>query len=257
MAIVFTKKNNVATIMLNRPEAMNSLDPETMKELTDAFHDCQMDNSVRVVILTAAGERAFCAGADLKKTLAVQHSFVEGEFGRGEEESELRIGTEKPVICAINGIAVGGGLELALCADIRIASDKARFGLTEARIGSMPGGGGTQLLPRQIGYSNAMYMMLTAEIIPADEALRLGLVAKIVPHENLLAEAEAIAEKIAGNAPLSVRAIKKVAKDGLDLPLASGLRLERYTWGLIRGTEDRDEGRRAFAEKRKPDYKGR
>ena len=257
MAILFTFEDHVATIILNRPEAMNALDPETMHELTAAFAECQMNDQVRVVILSAAGTRAFCAGADLKKTLATDKAFVELEFGAGQEESELRVGTDKPFICAINGIAVGGGLELALNADIRIASDAARFGLTEAKIGSMPGGGGTQLLTRAIGYSNAMYMALTGEIIPAAEALRLGLVSKVVTPEELLPTAKAIATAIASNAPLSVRAIKKVAKQGLDMPLDAGLRLERYTWGLLRGSKDREEGRKAFAEKRKPVYQGK
>jgi E-phenylitaconyl-CoA hydratase len=161
------------------------------------------------------------------------------------------------VICAINGYALGGGLELALACDIRIAADHARFGLPEVRVGSIPGDGGTQRLPRTVGASDAMLLLLTGDHIDAAEALRLGIVSRVVPSADLRREAEAIAGRIAANAPLSVRAIKRLVKQGQGVPLDIAIAHERLTWGTLRDTEDRIEGRRAFQEKRKPVYKGR
>jgi E-phenylitaconyl-CoA hydratase len=163
---------------------------------------------------------------------------------------------DKPVICAINGFALAGGLELALSCDIRIAVESASFGLPEVKIGSIPGAGGTQRLPRIVGMSNAMHMLLTADRIDSDEALRIGLVSKVVPAADLMESALQIARKIAGNAPLAVRAVKQLVVRGADLPLGAAIDAERMAWGVLRNTRDRIEGRVAFQQKRKPVYTG-
>jgi E-phenylitaconyl-CoA hydratase len=248
LPVDFTARDNVAVITLNRPEAMNALDPQTRDELATCWLRAGEDNAIRVVILTGAGDRAFCTGADLKKTMPPKESFAQLTFG-AEEDDYAGFGSDKPSICAINGFALGGGLELALACDIRIAADTARFGL--------PGAGGTQRLPRAIGRSDAMLMLLTGDTIDSAEALRIGLVSRVVPRAALLDEAHAIAARIAANAPLAVRAAKRVAVHGADLPLSDGIRAERAAWGLLRDTRDRIEGRLAFQQKRAPHYEGR
>lgn len=258
MTLSFDLHEHVATLTLNRPEAMNSIDPELRLALKEAWKRVQADDEIRAVVLTGSGHRAFCTGADLKKTMPPKESFAELTFGRAESDHLLTgMDTDKPIIGAINGHAMGGGLEIALACDIRIASSQAQFALPEVRIGSMPGAGGTQYLTRVVGLSNAMLLMLTGDRIEAAEALRIGLVSKVVEPERVLQEAQEIAQRIAGNAPLSVRAIKRVARDGLDMPLDSGLHAERYVFGLLRDTQDRIEGRKAFQVKRNPVYRGR
>ena len=257
MPLEFSIHDQVATVVLNRPEAMNAIDPETQSELLDCWQRIREDDDVRVVILTGAGERAFCTGSDLKKTMPPSESYASLAFGRGDIDVASQLATDKPVICAINGYALGGGLEMALACDIRIAADHARFGLPEVRVGSIPGAGGTQRLPRTIGASDAMLLLLTGDHIDATEALRLGIVSRVVPFADLRGEAEAIAGRIAANAPLAVRAVKRLVRQGQSLPLDVAIAQERLTFGVLRDTEDRIEGRRAFAEKRKPVYKGR
>jgi E-phenylitaconyl-CoA hydratase len=257
MALEFSIQDQIATVVLNRPEAMNSIDPETQSELLRCWQRIREGDDVRVVILTGAGERAFCTGSDLKKTMPPSESYASLAFGRGDRDFASQLDTDKPIICAINGYALGGGLELALACDIRIAADHARFGLPEVRVGSIPGDGGTQRLPRTIGASDAMLLLLTGDHIDAAEALRLGIVSRVVPLAELRREAEAIAHRIAANAPLSVRAVKRLVKQGQGLPLDVAIAQERLTFGVLRDTEDRIEGRRAFQEKRKPVYKGR
>ncbi|PLC49356.1 enoyl-CoA hydratase [Pollutimonas subterranea] len=258
MSLIFEVVDNVATITLNRPEAMNSIDPELRAELKSAWRRIHEDDSIRVAIITGAGQKAFCAGADLKKTMPPKETFAELTFGRAESD-HLLVGltTDKPLICAVNGYAMGGGMEIALACDIRIASETAQFALSEVRIGSLPGAGGTQRLPRAIGASNAMLLLLTGDRIDAAEALRMGLVSKVVAADDLLPAALEVANRIARNAPLSVRATKRLVYQGLDIPLQAGMDAERYAFGLLRDTEDRLEGRLAFQEKRPPVYKGR
>lgn len=258
MSLLFDLHENVVTLTLNRPEAMNAIDPELRAELRDAWEQIQRDDRIRAVILTGAGERAFCTGADLKKTMPPKESFAELTFGRAESDHLLAgMELDKPIVCAINGMAMGGGLEIAMACDIRIASADAKFSLPEVRIGSMPGAGGTQNLTRLVGLSNSMLLLLTGDRIDAAEALRIGLVSRVLPAEDLMGGAREIASRIASNAPLSVRAIKRVAKDGLDMPLQAAIRAERLAFGLLRDTEDRIEGRKAFQEKRPPVYRGR
>lgn len=258
MSLLFDVQDHIATITLNRPEAMNSIDPETRGELHEAWQRIKRDDSIRVAILTGAGEKAFCTGSDLKKTMPPRESFAELTFGRSESDHLLAgLDTDKPLICAVNGYAMGGGMELALACDIRIASENAVFALSEVRIGSIPGAGGTQRLPRAIGASNAMLMLLTGDRVDAQEAARLGLVSRVVSPDELLPAATEIANRIARNAPLSVRAIKRLVYSGLDMPLPAAIDAERYVFGLLRDTEDRIEGRKAFQEKRDPIYRGR
>jgi E-phenylitaconyl-CoA hydratase len=226
--------------------------------LLQTWDELSRNPDVRVLVLTGAGERAFCTGADLKKTMPPAISAASQLYGEGAKP--LNFGTlqiDKPVIAAINGYALGGGLELALLADIRICSENAQFGLPEVRVGSIPGAGGTQRLIRAVGQSDAMWMLLSGERIDAKEAHRIGLVSKVVPQAALEESAIALAKKMAGNAPLALTAVKRLALTGRELPLASGLELERQAFGLLRDTEDRIEGRRAFAEARTPVFRGR
>lgn len=255
--LIYEKKGKIAYFTLNRPEAMNAIDPEMQEALNKAWEDFVNDREVWVGILTGAGERAFCTGSDLKKTMPPKESFAQLTLGVGKQSTFLPPFNQwKPLICAVNGYAVGGGLELALACDIIIGSENAKFGLSEVRIGSMPGMGGTQRLPRRIPYSAAMKMMLTGEFIDAQEAYRLGLITDVVPANKLMETAEQIAQKICENAPLSVRAVKMAVNRGMDMTLEQGMLLENFTWGILRDTKDRIEGRKAFAEKRKPVYRG-
>lgn len=258
MSVIIDVDDSVATITLNRPEAMNSIDPEMRAELKEVWKRIHADDAIRVAVLTGAGDKAFCTGSDLKKTMPPAESFAYSTFGQSESDHLLAgLNTDKPLICAINGYAMGGGLELALACDIRVASENAQFALSEVRIGSIPGAGGTQRLPRAIGASNAMLMLLTGDRVDAAEALRLGLVSKVVPQDALLETARGIAQRIARNAPLAVRAVKRLVQQGMDMPLNTAIDTERYVFGLMRDTADRIEGRRAFQEKRTPQYQGK
>jgi E-phenylitaconyl-CoA hydratase len=258
MPIVKTVQDGVAIITLNRPEAMNSIDPESNEQLLAIWDQVSSEEEVRVVVLTGAGERAFCTGADLKKTMPPADSAARQVFRAGTRHSNFgTLQTDKPVIAAINGYALGGGLELALLADIRICSDNAQFGLPEVRVGSIPGAGGTQRLIRAVGQSDAMWMLLTGERIDANEALRIGLVSKVVPLAALQETAINLARAMAANAPLAMTAAKRLAMTGRELPLAGGLELERQAFGVLRDSEDRLEGRRAFSDKRAPVFRGR
>jgi E-phenylitaconyl-CoA hydratase len=259
-SVEITVENYVATIVLNRPEAMNSVDPEMRGLLHRAWDRIRDDDDIRVAIVTGAGERAFCTGSDLKKTLPSTDTAAQQLFGSSAGASGSLIAnlqTDKPMIAAINGYAMGGGLELALACDIRICSDNAQFALSEVKVGSMPGAGGTVRLPRYVGRSDAMLMLLTGNRTDATEAHRIGLVSKVLPVGELLAEAQAIAQAIAANAPLAVRAVKRMVRQGEDMPLQQAIDTERALFGLLYNSEDRIEGRRAFAEKRKPQFKGR
>ena len=258
MPVTLHIEDFVATITFNRPEAMNSIDPESNQQLQAAWAEVSGSDAVRAVILTGAGERAFCTGADLKKTMPPKESFAELHFGPPKLNAVLaNLRTGKPVIAAINGYALGGGLEIALQCDIRIASSNATFGLPEVCIGSIPGAGGTQRLVRAVAQSDAMLMLLTGERIDAAEALRIGLVSRVVAPDALMDTARSLAGRIAANAPLAVAAVKRLATVGREMPLAAGLELEQQAFGVLRNTEDRIEGRTAFAEKRKPVFRGR
>ena len=253
--IRYERDGFIARVTINRPERMNATDRQTGEELRAAFEDFRYNDDLRVAILTGAGERAFSAGADL-----VARS--KGEKRRPSvhiTQAGLSKGPPiyKPIIAAINGYCLAGGLELALACDIRIAAPSATFGLAEVRWGIIPGGGGTQRLPRAIPLALANEMILTAEPIDAERALQAGLISRIVPADGLQAEATRIAEVIGTRGPLAVRAAKELILRGADMPLQDALRLEDYFSLQLYTTEDAVEGPRAFAEKRTPNFKAR
>jgi E-phenylitaconyl-CoA hydratase len=257
--VLYEVEDRIATITLNRPEAMNSIDPETQQALVETWTRFRDDPDAWVAILTGAGDKAFSAGADLKK-------LIPAAFGRpgGSGHNALGLGgitrgleIWKPMIAAVNGHCLAGGLEQALACDLRLASPNATFGLTEVRWAIMPGAGGTQRLPRAVPLAKALEMILMAKTLTAEEALRHGLVNAVVPLPELLPTARQWAAKICECGPLAVRAAKEAVLRGLSLPLADGLRLEAFLSGTLRGTEDAVEGPKAFAEKRKPDFKAR
>jgi enoyl-CoA hydratase/carnithine racemase len=261
-SVLYEQKDRVVTITMNRPEAMNAIDPETHQALVEAWVRFRDDESAWVAILTGAGDRAFSAGADLKKmmpaALAGRRGYdpaAHGGFGLGGITRGLEI--FKPMIAAINGFCLAGGLEQALACDLRIAAAHARFGLTEVRWAIMPGAGGTQRLPRAVGLTRALEMILTGAQIDAAEAHRIGLVNSVVPLPELQPAAQAMAAMLCERGPLALRAAKEAVIRGLSLPLPDGLRLEAFLAGTLRGTEDAVEGPRAFAEKRAPQFKAR
>jgi len=250
------KKNRIAYLTLNRPEAMNAINGEMMRGLIDAWTDIRDDPEVWLAIVTGSGERAFCAGNDLKERNAE---------GKGETITTVaarwdipmrRADLWKPVICAINGIALGSGFELAMSCDIRIAAESAKLGLPEVKRGLIPGGSGTARLCGLVPFGLALEMLLTGEPISASEARQLGLVNKVVPLADLMRTAEELANRINENGPLAVRAVKEIAYRSREMNLNDTLALENLTTSMIRQTEDAKEGPRAFAEKRKAQYRG-
>jgi enoyl-CoA hydratase/carnithine racemase len=260
MSVRYHREDRVVTITLDRPEAMNAIDPETHQALIEGWTRFRDDPEAWVAILTGAGEKAFSAGADLKKL--VPRGLGGASGGRGHNDLGLggiTRGLEiwKPMIAAINGYALAGGLELALACDLRVAAEHATFGLTEVRWAIMPGAGGTQRLPRAIPVAKAMEMILTGEPIDALEAYRVGLINAVVPAAEVMPTALRWAATICQRGPLAVRAAKEAILRGREMSLADGLRLEAFLAGTLRGTEDATEGPRAFAEKRKPVFKGR
>jgi E-phenylitaconyl-CoA hydratase len=258
-SVEFSMDGFVATVVLNRPEAMNAVDPAMRLELFAVWDRIRTDPAIRVAVVTGAGDKSFCTGSDLKKTLPPPETPAQQIYGdvpgAGSLIANLR--TDKPLIAAVNGYAMGGGMELALACDIRICSDNAQFALSEVRVGSMPGAGGTVRLPRYIGRSDAMMMLLTGERCDAAEALRTGLVSRVYPQAELRAQAQSLAARIAANAPLSVRAVKRMVVQGQDMPVGAAMDAERSAFGLLYASEDRIEGRKAFAEKRPPQFHGR
>jgi E-phenylitaconyl-CoA hydratase len=254
--LIYEKKGCIACITINRPERMNAIDGDTSRELYQAFSDFRDDDQVWVSILTGAGERAFSAGADLvemSQALSGGGMWLESTFGGITRGMEIW----KPMIAAINGYCLAGGLELALCCDIRVAAEHATFGLPEPTRAIIPGAGGTQRLPRAVPLAFAMELLLTGGRFDAQTALRFGLVTHVVPAAEVMATAEGIAAKILECGPLAVRAIKQAAYRGLDMTLEEGLSLEAKLYGEVWRTEDAREGPTAFAQKRKPEYKGR
>ncbi len=253
-----TREAGIACLTLNRPDKRNAIDDATRDALTAAFASLETEISIRAVILTGAGT-AFCAGVDLATpgNVAVHSSIQASPIVTRARLTAPLDAFSKPVIAALNGVAVGGGLEMALACDLRIASTAARFGLTEARIGSLPGSGGTQRLVSVVGRTLAAQMLFTGELISAERALASGLVSELHAPDALMARALALAKTIAENAPLSLIAIKKALRAATDLPLAAGFELERALYGALTATQDREEGRKAFREKRKPNFQGK
>ena len=258
MSISLTVQDGIATVLISRPERLNAIDLSMRSALQKTWQLIANDPQIHVAIVTGAGTKAFSAGADLREGGNASESFATQTFANNHNGS-LTWGLEidKPLICAFNGLAMGGGLEIGLACDIRIASRTAIFSLPEVQVGTMPGSGGTQRLVRTVGAANALSMLLTGESIDAEHALRIGLVSLLCEPDEVQDQAKRLAVRIRNNAPLSVRAIKRVVRLGRELPLDIALSMERMAWGVIRDTEDRTEGRKAFAEKRRPAYKGR
>ena len=255
--IKFETKNQIAYITIDRPKVLNALNMATMHELKQAFESLKDDAEVRVVILTGAGEKSFVAGADISE-LGQQTPVSAKEYThRGQATVDAIENLGKPVIACINGFALGGGCELAMACTMRLASENAKFGQPEVKLGLIPGYGGTQRLPRLVGKGLAMQQILTGEMITAQEAYRIGLVNEVLPQAELIARAEAIAAKIIGNSPLAIQYAMEAVNRGYDMPLADGLYLEAVLFAVVCATEDKNEGTRAFLEKRAPQFKGK
>lgn len=257
--LLYDVRDQVALVTLNRPDRMNTLGGPMKDELRHAFLErARHDAQVRAVIVTGQGDRAFCAGADIKERAATVLPLPDYHLRQQATHELFRaIETfEKPVIAAINGVALGGGLEIALCADVRLCASHARLGLPEARIGALPAAGGTQRLPRVVGVAWAKQLMLTCDHIDAELALRIGLVTQVTPPEELLPAAFAMAGRMAANAPLSLRYIKQAIDLGQQVGIEAGLEYERFAAAIVVSSEDRREGMRAFVEKRTPVFKG-
>ncbi len=255
--LLFEKKNSIAYVTINRPKVLNALSSATIEELRAAFHDIKRDDNVRVVILTGTGEKSFVAGADIGE-LAKQDAVDGKEYThRGQSVLNLIENLGKPVIACINGFALGGGCELAMACTMRLASENARLGQPEVKLGIIPGLGGSQRLPRLVGKGVANQILLTGEMISAQEALRIGLVNEVVAAAELIPRAEAIAQKIIANAPLAVQYALEAVNKGMETSLAEGLYLEAVLFGVCCATEDKKEGTAAFLEKRAAAFKGR
>lgn len=258
MSILYETLDSLAVVRLNRPEKMNALSGEMLDELRDVFERIQHERAIRAVVLTGAGERAFSAGTDI---VELEHLYAEGArlaSHRGQDVCERIERCAVPVIAAVNGVASGGGCELALACHIRIASANAEFSLPETRLGMIPAYGGTQRTPRDIGTSRALELMLTGQTLSASDALRFGLINRVVDSPaQLFTEAEALARSIAELAPLAIRACLEAVTRGVELPLEEGLELEAELFSRLFDTEDVREGTRAFLEKRPPVFKGK
>ena len=257
LALVDGGDGPVATVTVNRPRALNALDAATLRALTEAFTALEATPGVRCVILTGAGDKAFVAGADVKAMAAMTSAEAGALAALSHRLGEIMAGMSAPVIAAVNGFALGGGCELALCCDFIYASRAAKFGQPEVGLGVIPGLGGTQRLPRRIGLARAAELLYTGAVIDADEALRLGLVNAVVDADALLPRARAVADAIAARAPLAVAAAKRAAREGAELPLSAALELERTLFAGLFGTADQREGMRAFVEKRAATWSGK
>jgi enoyl-CoA hydratase/carnithine racemase len=258
--IIYEKRGRIAIVTINRPESMNAIDPQTSAELYDAWCNFRDDDELWAGILTGAGERAFSAGNDLVAMSRAQQSGTSdaAQYGRAPFGGITRdFECWKPMIAGINGYCLAGGLEMALSCDIRVAAEHATFGLAEVTRGIMPGAGGTQRLPRMIPFGPALELLLTGDRFNAEWAYRYGLVTHVVPADQVMPKAIDIAERLCENAPISLRLVKEAAYKGVNMPLEEGLKLEIAQYRRLAGTEDAREGPLAFAEKRKPVWKGR
>ncbi|HWR36033.1 MAG TPA: enoyl-CoA hydratase-related protein [Clostridia bacterium] len=254
--IKFDKRRQIAYVTISRPKVLNALNTATMAELGRAFEMVKADTDIRAVILTGEGEKAFIAGADINE-LATQGAVEGKEYAsRGQAVLDLIENCGKPVIACINGFALGGGCEVALACTMRLASENAKLGQPEVKLGIIPGYGGSQRLPRLIGKGLAQHILLTGDVISAQEALRIGLVNEVVPQAELIARAEAIAQKIIANAPLAIQYVIEAVNKGMEMSLQEGLFLEASLFGLCCATEDKNEGTQAFLNKRTPEFKG-
>jgi enoyl-CoA hydratase/carnithine racemase len=255
--VLYEKKDAIAYVTANRPKVLNALSTQTWKDLRTAFEDARDDATVLGVILTGAGDKAFIAGADIGELAHATAIDAERSSRFGQDVLDLIENLGKPVIAAVNGFALGGGCETAMACTIRIAAESAKFGQPEVKLGLLPGGGGTQRLPRLVGKGRALQLILSGEMISAQEAYRIGLVNEVVPAADLIARAEAILKKIASNAPIAVKFALEAANKGMETSQAESLLLEASYFGLCAGTEDKKEGTSAFLEKRTAQFRGR
>jgi enoyl-CoA hydratase len=255
--VLYEKRDGIAYVTVNRPKVLNALNTPTWADLREAFEDARDDAAVRGVILTGAGNKAFIAGADISELAHATAVEAERASRFGQDVLDVIENLGKPVIAAINGFALGGGCETAMACTIRIAVDTAKFGQPEVALGLIPGGGGTQRLPRLVGKGRALQLILSGEMIGAQEAYRIGLVNEIVSAVDLITRAEAILQKIASNAPIAVRFALEAANKGGETSQSEGLLLEASYFGLCAATEDKKEGTSSFLEKRAPQFHGR
>jgi enoyl-CoA hydratase/carnithine racemase len=255
--VLYEKKERVAYITLNRPKVLNALSHRTWEDLRSALVDAQGDASVRGVILTGAGDKAFIAGADISELSTATAVDAEAASHFGQEVLNLIENLGKPVIAAINGFALGGGCETAMACTLRVASEHAKFGQPEVKLGVLPGGGGTQRLPRLIGKGRALQIILSGEMISAQEAYRIGLVNEVVPASEVIPRAEAILKQIFANAPLAIKYSLEAVNKGMETSQSEGQALESSFFGLCAGTEDKKEGTQAFLQRRAPQFQGR
>jgi len=249
-------KGEVLIVMINREPVLNALNSEVIHELQSLFSEHWSDAAIKCVILTGAGEKAFVAGADIKELAELNVRGGTEAMARGQWLMKTIQNFPKPVIAAINGFALGGGCELAMACDIRLASEKAKLGQPEVGLGIIPGYGGTQRLPRLVGRGKAMQLILTGDMINAAEAHRIGLVDEVYPPDELMEKAMAMAETICKKAPIAVAVAKECINRGLEVTLSVGADLEKTSFGTLCGTQDKNEGLSAFVEKRKPAFKG-
>jgi E-phenylitaconyl-CoA hydratase len=256
MSIDVSVTSGIALITINRPERLNAMDPEHYRGLSEAWIRVRDDDDINVAVITGAGERSFTTGADLKSVIGQTPPL--GDLWQTQKEALLNRGLEvwKPVVAAINGYCLGGGMTLMFATDIRVASTNATFALAEVKRGIFPANGGTQRILRQVPYAIGMEMLLVGDTFDAETALRWGLVNRVVPPGELLETAMSYARRIAANGPLAVRAAKELAVRGQDMSLADGLRLEAMAARILNGSDDVAEGTKAFAEKRAPQFRG-
>jgi enoyl-CoA hydratase len=253
--LLVERQDPVAVVTVNRPDKLNALNTSVRRELTRAFAELGADPAIRALILAGAGEKAFIAGADISE-FAGRTPLEQRQVMRTDSVYDAASGCSKPIVAAIHGFCLGGGCELAMACDIRIASEDARLGQPEVNLGIIPGGGGTQRLPRLVGEGYAMKMILTGEFIPAAEALRIGLVDEVVPRERLMARALELAGKIAEKSPVAVRLAREAIKASRRMGLTEGLELEGNLFAVAFSSADKEEGVRAFLDKRKPSFSG-
>ncbi len=254
--LLLERRDRVALLTINRPDKLNALNIKTRQEGAAALDELREDDSVRVVVITGAGEKSFVAGADIAE-FAGRTALTQRDVMTGRSLFTAVDTFTKPVIAMINGFCLGGGCELAMSCDLRIASERARFGQPEINLGIIPGGGGTQRLTHLVGESRAMELILTGEMIDAQTALQIGLVSRVVPADELEAETMKIAEKMAEKSPIALRMAKEAVKTASRSTIDEGLRREIDLFALCFSSEDKDEGVRAFLEKRKPEFKGK
>ncbi|MEW6374166.1 MAG: enoyl-CoA hydratase-related protein [Thermodesulfobacteriota bacterium] len=255
-ALLYQREGPVACITINRENALNALNSGILRRLDDIFSELEHKEEVIVVVITGAGQKAFVAGADVKEIKEAGDKRTE-LISKGQEIFSKIRNSSKVVIAAVNGYALGGGCELALACDIRIASENARFGFPEVKLGLMPGYGGTQLLPRLTGLGRARYVIFSGEMLTAAEAYQFGLVEKVCRSETLMEEVNALTKKIAANGPFAVKACKRAINRGTDLPLDKALKIELEEYDKVAHSKDAEEGIAAFLEKRRPSFNGK